>query len=152
MTDLINEIQVINLQTELTYLQGHLTQLQLSPPVPPPPLQPPLMVVPPPLNISDLPSPSSVPTNYDLSSLFDTMGSSQSSAWAMQAPYQANSDLRLYGRGGGGSSPLCVPGGGDLQAIAQEFMNCQCSSHHSHSTSVGRTEASPPSSSSPLSG
>ncbi|XP_010544656.1 PREDICTED: LOB domain-containing protein 18-like isoform X2 [Tarenaya hassleriana] len=76
--------QVVNLQTELSFLQAHLATLeppQLRPPPPPPPV-----VVPPPLTISDLPVFSaSPPTTYDLSSFFDPTAlrtPSSSSSWA----------------------------------------------------------------------
>lgn len=67
------------MQAELTYLQAHLATLELpSPsPLPPPPQQ--LMAVRPPLSISDLPSASSVPATYDLSSLFDRSNKTQPS-------------------------------------------------------------------------
>ncbi|XP_050934958.1 LOB domain-containing protein 18 [Cucumis melo] len=107
--------QVVSLQAELTYLQAHLATLELpSPPNPPPPPPPPSFPAQPPLSISDLPSASSLPATYDLSSLFDPMAQP---AWAMQ---QQRLDHRQFAGGGGGSST--APGEGDLQALARELL------------------------------
>ncbi|XAR54127.1 hypothetical protein NMG60_11029137 [Bertholletia excelsa] len=82
--------QVMNLQAELQYLQAHLAALELpTPPPPPPPQQ--SLPAPPALSISDLPSASSIPATYDLSSIFEPM---VQPAWAMQ-PRQI--DPRQYG-------------------------------------------------------
>ncbi|KAJ4845559.1 LOB domain-containing protein 18 [Turnera subulata] len=107
--------QVVNLQTELSYLQAHLATLELpSPPPPPPP--PPTLVAPPHLSISDLPSASSMPTSYDLSSLFDPM---VQPSWSMQHHQQHRQmDPRQFG-GSGGSS---ASGSGELQALARELL------------------------------
>ncbi|XP_044501298.1 LOB domain-containing protein 18-like [Mangifera indica] len=110
--------QVVNLQAELSYLQAHLTTLELpSPPPPPPPPPQPLMTSPP-LSISDLPSASSMPATYDLSSLFEPMVQVQPS-WAMQQ--QRQMDPRQFG--GPCSSTTSVGGGGDLQALARELFH-----------------------------
>lgn len=108
---------MVNLQAELTYLQAHLATLELpSPsPLPPPPQQ--LMAVRPPLSISDLPSASSVPATYDLSSLFDPI-LVQSSSWAMQ---QRQIDPGQFG--GSGSISSISTGSGDLQALARELLH-----------------------------
>ncbi|XP_050237352.1 LOB domain-containing protein 18-like [Mercurialis annua] len=114
--------QVVNLQAELTYLQAHLATLELPSPPPPPPPPPQTIVPSPPLSISDLPSASSVPATYDLSSLFDPM---TQSSWAMQ---QRQTDPRQFCGGNSGSS-LAITGGGsgggggDLQSLARELLH-----------------------------
>ncbi|OAY49295.1 LOB domain-containing protein 18 [Manihot esculenta] len=106
--------QVVNLQAELSYLQAHLATLELpSPPPPPPP--PPTLLTPPPLSIADLPSASSLPATYDLSSLFDPLAQP---SWAMQ---QRQMDPRQFS-GSTGSSAL-TSGGGDLQSLARELLH-----------------------------
>lgn len=107
--------QVVNLQAELSYLQAHLTTLELPVPLPPPP-PPPAMG--PPLSIADLPSASSIPATYDLSSLFDPMAQA---AWMVP---QRQIDFRQFegSCGGGGSS---AAGGGDLNALARELLRRQ---------------------------
>ncbi|XP_030471003.2 LOB domain-containing protein 18 [Syzygium oleosum] len=97
--------QVVNLQAELSFLQAHLTTLELPTPLPPPP---PAVVVPPPLSIADLPSASSIPATYDLSSLFDPMAQA---AWMMP---QRQIDPRQF-----------EGGGGDLNALARELLRRQ---------------------------
>ncbi|PPR93992.1 hypothetical protein GOBAR_AA26681 [Gossypium barbadense] len=111
---------VVNLQAELSYLQAHLTTLELPSPPPPPPPPSQTLVAAPPLSISDLPSASSVPATYDLSSLFDPMVAQTS--WAMQ---QRQIDPRQYGGTGSASST----GSGDLQALARELLHRQGSPH-----------------------
>lgn len=106
------------MQAELSYLQAHLATLELpSPPNPPPP--PPCFPAQPPLSISDLPSASSLPATYDLSSLFDPMAQP---AWAMQ---QQRLDHRQFagGGGGGGGGSSAAAGEGDLQALARELLH-----------------------------
>ncbi|GLT84442.1 hypothetical protein SLE2022_026720 [Rubroshorea leprosula] len=111
--------QVVNLQTELSYLQAHLATLELpSPPPPPPP--PPTLMTPPPLSISDLPSATSVPAAYDLSSLFEPI---VQPSWAMQ---QRQMDPRQFG----GSTCSSSSGSGDLQALARELLHRQESPQH----------------------
>lgn len=104
--------QVVNLQAELSYLQAHLAALEVPSPPPPPP---PTLVTPPPLSIADLPSASSVPAAYDLSSLFDPM---MQPSWP-NMQQQRQMDIRQFG-GSGGSSGT---GGGDLQALARELLH-----------------------------
>lgn len=108
-------VQVVNLQAELSYLQAHLTTLELPVPLPPPP-PPPAMG--PQLSIADLPSASSIPATYDLSSLFDPMAQA---AWMVP---QRQIDFRQFegSCGGGGSS---AAGGGDLNALARELLRRQ---------------------------
>ncbi|OMO78599.1 hypothetical protein CCACVL1_14276 [Corchorus capsularis] len=110
--------QVVNLQAELSYLQAHLATLELPSPPPPPPAS---LMAPPPLSISDLPSASTVPATYDLSSLFDPM---VQPSWPMQ---QRQIDPRQFG--GGGGSPASG-GSGDLQALARELLHRQGSPQH----------------------
>ncbi|XVF79901.1 hypothetical protein PTKIN_Ptkin15bG0027900 [Pterospermum kingtungense] len=111
--------QVVNLQAELTYLQAHLATLELpTPPPPPPPPQSATLVASPPLSISDLPSASSVPATYDLSSLFDPI---VQPSWAMQQ--QRQNDPRQFG--GSGSSSTPTTGSGDLQSLARELLHRQ---------------------------
>lgn len=120
--------QVVNLQAELSYLQAHLATLELpSPPPPPPPAS--LVVTQPPLSISDLPSASSMPPTYDLSSLFDPMV--HPSSWPI--PQQRQVDPRQFGGSRGLTDiPLTAggSGGGDLQALARELL-------HRHSSTLG---------------
>ncbi|EXB52662.1 hypothetical protein L484_022439 [Morus notabilis] len=112
--------QVVSLQTELSYLQAHLATLELpSPPPAPPP--PPSSLNPPPLSIADLPSASSVPATYDLSSLFEPIVQ----PWSMQ---QRQLDPRQFGGSTGSSSTS--GGGGDLQALARELLHRHGSPPH----------------------
>ncbi|CAO2834926.1 unnamed protein product [Amaranthus hypochondriacus] len=126
--------QVVNLQTELSYLQAHLATLEVPTPPPPPPqpLMQPLQ-----LSIADLPSTSTVPATYDLSSLFDPV---VQPLWAMQQQQQqqrGSMDQRSYGTSDRG--PL---GGGDLQAVARELL------HRHGSPNIGHMHHDPSSSSS----
>ncbi|KAF4386577.1 LOB domain-containing protein 30 [Cannabis sativa] len=122
--------QVVSLQTELSYLQAHLATLELPSPPPAPPHQP-TLISPPPLTISDLPSVSTVPATYDLSTLFEPIVQ----PWPMQQRQQL--DPRQFGGATGGG----VGGGsGDLQALARELLHRHgspphgsvppCSDHH----------------------
>ncbi|KAA8550365.1 hypothetical protein F0562_002049 [Nyssa sinensis] len=112
--------QVVNLQAELSYLQAHVAALEL-----PTQLQP----TPPPFSIADLPSASSMPATYDLSSLFESM--LQPSSTMQQRPM----DLRQIG----GSITLAdissLTGTDDLQASAREL-------HRLGSSPVSCTKAS----------
>lgn len=112
-------MQVVNLQAELSYLQAHLATLELPSPPPPPP--PTTLVTPPPLSIADLPSASTVPTTYDLSSLFEPMVQ----PWVMQ---QRPMDPRQFGSSG--SSSGAGGGSGDLQALARELLHRHGSPPH----------------------
>ncbi|KAF8028356.1 hypothetical protein BT93_E1083 [Corymbia citriodora subsp. variegata] len=98
--------QVVNLQAELSFLQSHLATLELPAPLPPPP--PPPALGPPQLSIADLPSASSIPASYDLSSLFDPMAQA---AWMVP---QRQIDPRQF-----------EGGGGDLNALARELLRRQ---------------------------
>ncbi|KAK8650519.1 hypothetical protein V6N13_140154 [Hibiscus sabdariffa] len=128
--------QVVNLQAELSYLQAHLSSLELPSPPPPPPSQT-LIAHPPALSISDLPSASSVPAAYDLSSLFDPMVT-QSTSWAMQ---QRQIDPRQFGGTGSSSS---TGTGGDLQALARELLHSQGSPQLPCSDAPPSSSPSPP--------
>ncbi|GMN43057.1 hypothetical protein TIFTF001_012262 [Ficus carica] len=106
--------QVVSLQTELSYLQAHLATLELpSPPSAPPPR--PAVPNPPPFSIADLPSASSVPATYDLSSLFEPVVQ----PWAVQQRQQL--DPRQFGGSSSGSSS--AGDGGDLHALARELLH-----------------------------
>ncbi|KAJ6940251.1 LOB domain-containing protein 18-like [Populus alba x Populus x berolinensis] len=105
--------QVVNLQAELSYLQAHLAATEVPSPPPPPP---PALVTPPPFSIADLPSASSIPAAYDLSSLFDPM---VQPSWSMQ-PRQL--DPHQFG---GSSTGTSETSGGDLQALARELLHRQ---------------------------
>ncbi|ESW11988.1 hypothetical protein PHAVU_008G075900 [Phaseolus vulgaris] len=73
--------QVVNLQAELSYLQGHFAQMEVPHPPPPPLTQ---SVATPRFSVSDLPSTTAAAAataTYDLSSLFDPTGQV---SWAMQ--------------------------------------------------------------------
>ncbi|KAM7261116.1 hypothetical protein ACFE04_026591 [Oxalis oulophora] len=108
--------QVVNLQAELSYLQAHLATLEVPSPPPPPP---PVLMNPPPLSISDLPSATSFPTTYDLSSLFDPMAQP---SWAMQYQQQQRQiDPRQFGCNISSSSTGV--GGGDLHMLARELLH-----------------------------
>ncbi|KAK8498788.1 hypothetical protein V6N11_012377 [Hibiscus sabdariffa] len=128
--------KVVNLQAELSYLQAHLSSLELPSPPPPPPSQT-LIAHPPALSISDLPSASSVPAAYDLSSLFDPMVT-QSTSWAMQ---QRQIDPRQFGGTGSSSS---TGTGGDLQALARELLHSQGSPQLPCSDAPPSSSPSPP--------
>ncbi|KAG2404442.1 hypothetical protein LR48_Vigan03g065700 [Vigna angularis] len=83
--------QVVSLQAELSYLQGHLAQMEGPHPPPPPPSQSATALR---FSMADLPSAATgavaPATTYDLSSLFDTSGQI---TWAMQ---QRALDPRQY--------------------------------------------------------
>ncbi|TKY63755.1 LOB domain-containing protein 18 [Spatholobus suberectus] len=111
--------QVVSLQAELSYLQGHLATLELPQPPPPSSPQATMSMVPPVISIADLPStasPSTMPATYDLSSLFDPMA--QTPSWAVQ---QRPIDSRQY-MGSSGTSTTSASGG-DLQALARELLH-----------------------------
>ncbi|KFK37335.1 hypothetical protein AALP_AA4G243200 [Arabis alpina] len=124
--------QVVNLQSEVSYLQAHLASLELpQPQTRPPPLpqpqpqpQPLFFTPPPPLSITDLPaSVSPLPSTYDLASIFDHQTTS-SSSWATQQrrfvdprhQYGVPSTSSGVGLGGGNS---------ELQALAHELLHRQ---------------------------
>jgi len=71
----------VNLQAELSYIQGHVAQMEVPHPPPPPLTQ---SVGTPRFSVADLPSTTvaaAPTTTYDLSSLFDQTGQV---SWAMQ--------------------------------------------------------------------
>ncbi|KAL2460783.1 LOB domain-containing protein 30 [Abeliophyllum distichum] len=114
--------QVVNLQADLSYLQGHLAALQIpTPPLPPPVHQ---LVIPQALSISDLPTAAAVPPTYDLSSLFEPVGQTP---WMMQLPHQ-QTDPCQYGGGDTRAPPEMLPsgsgagGGDDLEELARELL------------------------------
>ncbi|KAG4925440.1 hypothetical protein JHK87_050980 [Glycine soja] len=107
--------QLVSLQAELSYLHGHLAQMELPQPSPPPP--PPQTTAAPPsgFSIADLPpaTVAAVPaTTYDLSSLFDPLGQT---SWAMQ---QRAIDLRQYLAAAAAPS---TTSGADIQAVARDI-------------------------------
>ncbi|XP_061339248.1 LOB domain-containing protein 18-like [Gastrolobium bilobum] len=103
--------QVMSLQAELSYLQGHLTTLEA--PQQPPPHSPQLAVAQPIFSIADLPSATAVamPATYDVTSLFDPMGQT---SWAMQ---QRAMDPRQYL----GAAPSSTSGDLHLHGVAREL-------------------------------
>ncbi|CAH2069098.1 unnamed protein product [Thlaspi arvense] len=101
--------QVVSLQTELSYVQAHLATLEMPQPPPAPVTS---SGSPPPLSISDLPTLS--PSVYDLSSILEPM----SSTWALQQQQPRPSDNFF-----GVPSPSNMGGGGELQALAREFLH-----------------------------
>lgn len=108
----------MNLQAELSYLQAHLATLELPTPPPPPP-PPTLHAVPPPLSIPDLPSAASMPSTYDLSSLFDPI---LQPSWTMMQQRQMDSrQFRHPAEVAAANSG--VGGGGDLHALARELLH-----------------------------
>lgn len=124
--------QVVNLQAELSYLQAHLTTLELpTPPPPAPPAQSSLLATPP-LSISDLPATSSMPATYDLSSLFDPMvqqsfGTTTTLMQQQQPPRQMDPRQLPGGSTRGPTGEMLQPaiGGGDLQELARELLQRQ---------------------------
>ncbi|GAB2271561.1 LOB domain-containing protein 18 [Dionaea muscipula] len=126
--------QVVNLQAEISYLQAHLSTLEV--PTPPPPLQAQQLIAPPQLSITDLPSASAVPAaTYDLSSIFDPMQvqASASASWPIMQQLQLHRQMDprhhfAIDRGPAvhGSSST---GGGDLQALAHELLQRHGSPH-----------------------
>lgn len=118
--------QVVSLQAELSYLQGHLATLEV--PHPPQHTPPQATIAPPVISIADLtsaPATASASTmpaaTYDLSLLFDPM---TQSPWSMQ---QRAIDPRHYL---GSGAPSSSSGGGDLQALARELSHRHGSNSH----------------------
>jgi len=131
--------QVVKLQTELTYLQGHLSTMEI--PTPPPFAgQPQMPMTATFSSVSNLPSSSNVPASVDLSTLFDSQ--TQSQQWAfqfqqqqiLQQQQQQQQEQQLLlqqqqylqmgegsNRGASGSGTL--DDGGDLQALAMELQD-----------------------------
>ncbi|KAG5060784.1 LOB domain-containing protein 18 [Glycine soja] len=115
--------QVMSLQAELSYLQGHLATLELPQPPPPSSPQATTMAPPPLISIAEfIPSSalasSTVPPTYDLSSLFDPMA--QTPSWAVQ-PRPIES--RQYVGSGPSGPSATIASGGDLQALARELLH-----------------------------
>ena len=131
--------QVVNLQAELTYLQGHLATTEV--PTPPPFAgQPQMPMTDAFSSVSNLPSSSNVPASVDLSTLFDSQ--TQSQQWAfqfqqqliLQQHHQQQQQQQLlllqqqqYLQMGEGSSRDASGSGtvdsGDLQALAMELLD-----------------------------
>ncbi|KAK4418758.1 LOB domain-containing protein 18 [Sesamum alatum] len=115
--------QVVNLQTELSYLQAHLAALELPTPPPATPqhqVQP--LLAPPVQSISDLPA------TYDLSAIFDTVAQP---SWTLhQRQHLIPPQFSTTAIGGG-------VGGGDLQELARELLN-----RHAPPTVTCRNQAS----------
>ncbi|XP_010456310.1 PREDICTED: LOB domain-containing protein 30-like [Camelina sativa] len=101
--------QVVSLQTELSYLQAHLATLELPQPMAPVSSSGSLQA----LSITDLPTIS--PSLYDLSSFFEPV---MSSTWAMQQ--QPRPSDHVFGVP---SSSSIIGGGGEIQALAPEFIH-----------------------------
>ncbi|CAJ2657534.1 unnamed protein product [Trifolium pratense] len=116
--------QVMSLQAELSYLQGHLATYEVpQPPTPSPPQALPMV------SLANLPllSSSSIPPTYDLSSLFDPMA--QNPSWTMhQRPNEPHQFL-------GGGTSTSSNSGGDLQSLARELLHRYGSAPFSHSHS-----------------
>ncbi|KAL3517027.1 hypothetical protein ACH5RR_023929 [Cinchona calisaya] len=112
--------QVVNLQAELSYLQGHLATLELPRPPPPPPAQPQPIMPPPSLTIADLPTgSSSLPAIYDLSSLFDPV---VQPPWTILQPMQMEShQFGAMTRALAEASSSA--GAGDLQELGRELLH-----------------------------
>ncbi|KAL5231975.1 hypothetical protein ABZP36_030751 [Zizania latifolia] len=126
--------QVVSLQAELTYLQAHLSTMELPSPPPfaaePAAQQPQMPMTSANFSVTDLPSSSSnVPATVDLSTLFDPPAPAQSqNQWALfhqqqlhqQHPYDPMDDGSSSSGGGGGGD---ASDGGDLQALARELLD-----------------------------
>ena len=130
---------MVKLQTELTYLQGHLSTMEI--PTPPPFAgQPQMPMTATFSSVSNLPSSSNVPSSVDLSTLLDSQ--TQSQQWAfqfqqqqiLQQQQQQQQEQQLLlqqqqylqmgegsNRGASGSGTL--DDGGDLQALAMELQD-----------------------------
>ncbi|XP_028763656.1 LOB domain-containing protein 30-like [Neltuma alba] len=137
--------QVVSLQAELSYLQGHLATLEL--PQPPPPPLPQATPTPTTLSIGNVPSgiATSLPVTYDLSSLFDPMAQSP---WPlphrpMDSHQFGSSGLPIIGRGSGSGSSS---GSGDLHALARELLNRHGSPPSSAPMACSKASSSSPSS------
>ncbi|OEL16052.1 LOB domain-containing protein 18 [Dichanthelium oligosanthes] len=123
------EQQVVNLQAELTYLQGHLTTMEL--PTPPPFAGHSQMPITAAFSVSNLTPSSNVPATVDLSNLLDPQTQSQQWAFHLQQQQVLQQQQLLpqpqynqmedgSGRAAGGSGTM---DGGDLQALARELLD-----------------------------
>lgn len=124
--------QVVNLQAELTYLQGHLTTMELPTPPPFAPQPQPPMPTNAAFSVSNLPLSSSVPATVDLSTLLDPHNQSQQWAFQFQQQQVLQQQQQLlqqqqYMQMGEGSSRVAggssTADGGDLQALARELLD-----------------------------
>ncbi|KAL8495473.1 hypothetical protein ACS0TY_019569 [Phlomoides rotata] len=121
--------QVVNLQTELSYMQAHLSALEIPTPVPV--LSSPHLFIPPTQSMLDLPT--NIPAAYDFSSLSDTVAP----PWN---PYQRQPQIEQ--REFSNSATRAPPdiGGADLQELARELL-CRHAPSPSH-TMACRNQAS----------
>lgn len=114
---------MVNLQQELSYLQSHLSSLEL--PNPPPPVtlaQTPQLLVPPAQSLLDLPP---VPAAYDFTAMCESV--MPHSSWSLY-PRQQQIEQRQFSVAARGlaeiqSSTGIGGGGGDLQELARELLN-----------------------------
>lgn len=103
----IHYLQVVNLQTELSYMQAHLSALELPTPVPVL-SQPQQLFIPPAQSMLDFPT--NIPAAYDFSSLSDTVVPS----WNH---YQRQQQIENFS-----NSTARGPPDGDLQELARELL------------------------------
>ncbi|CAJ1814535.1 unnamed protein product [Sphenostylis stenocarpa] len=106
---------VVSLQAELSYLQGHLAQMELPQPPPAPTQTVAAAAAPPGFSMADLPAATAaaVPaTTYDLSSLFDPTGQG---SWAMQ--HRAIDPRQYVG------APPSTSTSADVRAVARDLPN-----------------------------
>ncbi|KAH6789539.1 LOB domain-containing protein 18 [Perilla frutescens var. frutescens] len=110
--------QVVNLQTELSYLQAHLSALEL--PTPPPLVPPQQLMVPAAQSLLDLPP---IPAAYDFSALCDAVA--PQSSWTLYPRHQI--DQRQFSNAAARGMPemqsAAIGGAGDLQELARELLN-----------------------------
>ncbi|XP_004510942.1 LOB domain-containing protein 30-like [Cicer arietinum] len=121
--------QVVSLQAELSYLQGHIATYEV--PQPPKTSPPQATIAPSMVSLANLPlaSSSSInPATYDLSSLFDPMA--QTSSWAMHQ--------RPNGQYFGSGTSTSNNSGGDLQSLARELLLRYGSSNDPSSNSLSK--------------
>lgn len=121
--------QVVNLQAELTYLQGHLSTMEL--PTPPTfAAENQMMPITATFCVSNLPSPPSnnIPATVDVSTTF--FEPQMQSHWVSQQQHQLNQQQYVtvgdvtVGEGPGTSfGGSGATGGGDLQLLARELLD-----------------------------
>ncbi|GER57491.1 LOB domain-containing protein [Striga asiatica] len=114
--------QVVNLQSELNYLQAHLAALEIPTPPPAPAPAPPHPLFPPP----SMQPFSDQSAAYELSAFFDSMA--QYPSWTLHQRQQI--DPRHFPTAAGRAPTELPPsasaadgGGGDLQEVARELLN-----------------------------
>jgi hypothetical protein len=120
-------LQVVNLQTELTYLQGHLSTMEL--PTPPSFAAQNQMPMTAAFCVSNLPSASDniIPATVDVSTFFEPQ--TQQSHWVSQQQQVQQHQLNqqqyaTVGEGPGtGVNGSGATGGGDLQLLARELLD-----------------------------